>query len=224
MSAISFAASLKIRGIMLKEMVDNWSMYDYEKGKSIWGPEHIRRNILWHKLMKDRQNKLLEWCIKKGIITDTDTEKIPFALSDAVSRICSIKALRNIYPESASSITQATLDCHYDMTIGPLKNEAKLKLNDSDQFSTDDISMSKKDYLDGIADEVITTIINWDGVVRAYWLKDGIPKGYWDKPSSTVLDGDNDNKRTEGRIYFNREDAIWTTTITMPDEWNTTEC
>lgn len=172
-----------------------------------WATEKQDRKRRWKQFQEDNKEVLMNFAHTNGF----DNGEEPFILAEAFSRTLIEKATRQVYGEKGK---QQHLRCHYDTEVADKKIEGKFRLNDSDQYPTDDISLSKEEYLE-MEDSCIIVFAHWDGVVRAYDLKGKHKEDEWHKPRYTTKDSE---KVTETRLQYDPKDAIWTTTITLPPE------
>lgn len=161
------------------------------------------RYYKWKRFQQANSGSFLTWGEKHLITGNTD-----FVLSEVFSRVIGVKALAL---SSALTISQAPLTAHYDLvTDGDTRIDVKFRLNDSDEYPTDNISESKIGY--GEADQILCVF--WDGVCRLYDANSYRSKGQWSHSAKTAQESE---IITDGKVSYHPDDAIWTTTITMPD-------
>lgn len=168
------------------------------------------RTKIKDKYLNDNKEALLEWAIKKGIEGD---ERM--VLSEVFSRTLGIKALKT---RGYNHFSQTPLTCHYDLDNG-VRYECKFRTNDADEYPTDDLSEKKTDWKEvkNSPVPVLLLYMFWDGVVRCYDMSRPCKTdGQWTHNSTTAKPG---KEITEGKLSYCPDSALWTTTITMPDEF-----
>lgn len=162
-----------------------------------------RRKSKWKEYQYANADKLIDWGKNKGITGDTD-----FVLAEVFSRVVGLKALKN---SSASTIVQAPLTAHYDLiTDGGTRIDVKFRTNDSSDYQTELLSESKINFDE--ADQILYVL--WDGVCRLYESHSYRKiREKWPHKDKTAKEG---NTIVEKGFEYYPEDAIWTTTITLP--------
>lgn len=168
--------------------------------------KQAERYYKWKQFQHKNEEQILDWAYRNGISGSV----IEFVLAEAFGRVMAVKGIRSVLPYAV--ITQSDLLSHYDMEVDGYRIETKFRLNDSDEYPTDDLSLKKTEW------ENIDLYINvfWDGVVRCYDIKYPCGEGEWSHNKTTATAGET---ITESRLSFCPDEALWTTTITMPDEF-----
>ena len=174
--------------------------------------EQAKRYYQWKRYQHRNEKELTEWAHKRGLEGSGE-----FFLAEAFSRVCLEKAIRRWFPFDIE-IRQMGMYDHFDAFVPyPISViEGKFRLNDSDEYPTDDITMKKADYV-AMVDSgcpAYLACIFFDGVVRFYNIGDWNGTGTWTHSGTTAGGGD---LKTEMRLQYDPKDAVFTTTITLPD-------
>lgn len=173
--------------------------------------EQAKRYYQWKRYQHQNSEKLLNWAHSRGIEGNNE-----FVLAEAFSRICLEKVMKQWHPDC--EIRQMGLFDHYDVLVlvPPTVAEGKFRLNDSDEYQTDDITMKKADYVAMCDSGCPSYVVNifWDGVARAYNIGDWTSTNTWTHSGTTAAGGD---LKTEMRLQYDPKDAVYTTTITLPN-------
>jgi len=181
--------------------------------------EQAKRYFEWKKFQNEHSEDLLEFATKMGFAEKR--APLEFILAEAFSRVLGIKVIRKNYIDA--DIYPMPLYWHFDFLVVDGEGnergvEVKFRLNDSDEYPTDNISISKKDYNAAVSDTIPIDLYNifYDGKVRVYDLNGKSEVGEWTHSSTTAVDG---AKITDKSLSFNPTNILWTTSITMPDEF-----
>lgn len=179
------------------------------------------RTKIRDKYLIDNKETLLAFAKKYGFY-DKDKDE-DFVLLEALSRIVALKAVKKKYP--TATFTIMPLRHHYDFEVhspdGAIRYvEAKFRTNDDGLYPTDDISNCKKGYITAITNTdnpIDLYYTHWDGIVRVYDIKKPCDTyGDWNHNQTTARPG---KRITEGKLSYCPDSALWTTTITLPDEF-----
>lgn len=168
-----------------------------------------KRMAIWKKYQYDNKEALLEWATKKGIVGDE-----VMVLSEVFSRTLGMKALKEM---GHHHFVQTPLTCHYDFD-NDVRYECKFRTNDADEYPTDDLTEKKTDW-DEVKNSPVPVLLLymfWDGVVRCYDMSKPCGDGEWTHSKTTAKPG---KEITEGKLSYCPDSALWTTTITLPDEF-----
>lgn len=174
------------------------------------------RYFKWKQYQNTHRDILLEFADKTGIYDKNAPEE--FVLAEAYSRALAARAILNNYRNV--TIIPQPLYHHFDFLIidedGNKRGvEAKFRLNDSDEYPTDDISYTKKDFNATASTEFPIDLYYtfFDGTVRVYDLNGKSNDGTWTHSSTTAAAG---RTITDSRLSYNPMDALWTTTVSIP--------
>lgn len=179
--------------------------------------EQDRRKQIWKQYQNTHRDILLEFARKMGFYDVNAPEE--FILAESYSRALAARAILNNYGRDVQIIPMP-LYHHFDFLIideeGEKRGvEAKFRLNDSDEYPTDDISYTKKDFNATASTEFPIDLYYtfFDGTVRVYDLNGKSNDGTWTHSSTTAAEG---RTITDSRLSYNPMDALWTTTVSIP--------
>ena len=172
-------------------------------------------------LQRERHHQLKGFLISHSAACISWAEKhrisatsINMLLYEVYSRVQTTKALRKIFPKAV--IEQGSGLSRYDIIVHlqdeDLFIESKYKVNDDDEYATDDISFPKFNSILSLPNSYVA-IPFWDGVVRIYKADNYTTIGEWTHQSKTADEGD---EITENKVVYSPVSASWTTTITTP--------
>lgn len=175
--------------------------------------ERSRRYFEWKDYCGRNEDKLMDFAAKNGF--DEPTAKKEFITAEAFSRTLTVKAIREHY--QGCQLIPKPLRHHYDFDLitedGEQRGvEGKFRTCDSTEYPTDDISLNKKEWIDeGKPIDLVN--IFYDGVVRAYDLNGPSTTSTWTHLAQAAVES---RSITDERLQFKPEDAIWTTTVSVP--------
>lgn len=178
--------------------------------------EQERRKKIWKEYQSKHSEALLDFATKMGINDPKAPEE--FVLAEAYSRVLAAKAVLKNYPDCR--LIPMPLYWHFDFLLVDGEGnergiEAKFRLNDSDEYPTDNISLTKKDY-NRVAAETIPIDLYYtffDGTTRVYDLNGKSEVGTWTHSRTTASEGE---VITDQSLRFNPYDALWTTSVSVP--------
>lgn len=170
-----------------------------------------QRDTLFQSYLSSVSGTLLTWAEKRGIWGPNE----PIKLWEIFSRITGEKAIRQVKGKDCA-VKQLPLTARYDMEVDGIPVENKFRLNDKDQYDTDDISEHKASFMASISGLIIST--SWEGESRCYDANAAIRKDAdWEHYDTTAYKR---YKKKEGRWQYASANTEWITTITLPDEFN----
>ena len=181
-------------------------------GKTVYGPEHQRRDNEIKRYLEEHKPELLQWANENGLYSEDED----FLLREVLSRKLLIEAVKKHYNNilNEKDIIIPDMYCHYDLTVKKVPFEGKFKSNDFDQWEKEYVSLKKGDYLASEKNPLIA-IPHWCGTVSVYRLCDAEqPKTDW--VHSTTTAKETENNVSEMALVFKRSKALWTEKIDMP--------
>lgn len=178
--------------------------------------EQERRKKIWKEYQHQHSLELMAYAMDRGFYDESAPEDM--VLAEAFSRCLVEKAIRKNY--SDYHLYSMPLYWHFDFLLVDAEGkergiEAKFRLNDKDEYTTDNISLNKKEW-NATASETIPIdlyYVFFDGNVRVYDLNGKSEEGKWTHSRTTAIEGETVTDRS---IAFNPLDNLWTTSVTMP--------
>lgn len=178
--------------------------------------EQERRKKIWKEYQHKHSLELLAYAKDKGFYDES--APVEMVLAEAFSRCLAEKAIRKNY--SDYSLSHMPLYHHFDFLLidggGNERGiETKFRLNDKDEYYTDNISFNKREW-NATASETMPIdlyYVFYDGNIRVYDLNGKSTEGNWTHSKTTAIDGETVTDRS---IAFNPLDNLWTTSVTMP--------
>ena len=178
--------------------------------------EQARRKKIWKEYQHQHSLELLAYAMDKGFYDES--APVEMVLAEAFSRCLAEKAIRKNY--SDYSLSHMPLYHHFDFLLidgeGNERGiETKFRLNDKDEYYTDNISFNKREW-NATASETMPIdlyYVFYDGNIRVYDLEGKSTEGNWTHSRTTAIDGETVTDRS---IAFNPLDNLWTTSVTMP--------
>lgn len=178
--------------------------------------EQERRKRIWKEYQNAHRDILLEFATKMGFNDPNAPEE--FVLAESYSRALAARAVLANYPDCR--LFPMPLYWHFDFLLVDGEGnergiEAKFRLNDSDEYPTDNISFKKKVY-NKVSSETIPIDLYctfFDGKTRVYDLNGKSEVSTWTHSRTTATEGE---LITDQSLSYNPMDALWTTTVSIP--------
>lgn len=176
------------------------------------------RHTTVNNFVERNADKLLSWAYTHGLQPRTD-EDIPYIKAEIIGRVLACKAVRIISGFTGRELVQMPIGNNYDIESPTGTHlEVKFKYNDDDEYTSDDITLHKKELNEGLNYTGATQVIIpfWNGVVRCYDMMAPAKTGTWTRNEKTVVESD---AETEENLKYMPEQKLWEVRITMP-EWD----
>lgn len=174
-----------------------------------------RRETVWEPYLKENEERLINWAIKRGIIDKRPTSKkgLRFATAEAYSRTVAVKALQHKFGKDIL-IKQMPLGHHYDMLViisGETKvYEGKFRCYDAEDNPTTDLSMKKQDYNKCLKCPfpIYFLSVSYDNKVRCWDMFDtNASAGTWMHQSNSVTS--NSETIEEPKLMYPNDKPLW---------------